>query len=361
LNAATSDWQETHESVRWSRVFEQRLFGKRPHASSEVLFPANIEGQIVMAADHKIERGRSPVRQNLQNGQIARLMIVDADSAAAHLVVEVERLIEAPNWTPDGRWLVVNGGGRLYRIAVDGPGSLEEISTGSVGDCNNDHVLSPDGNVIYISAGGHLYAVPFVGGEPKRISNVHESERHFKYFLHGVSPDNMTLAYVAVEARDGNPWGRLNIAIIPSAGGLDRYLTDSSVPVDGPEFSPDGCWIYYNSEQASSIPGHAQIFRMRLDGTGAEQLTFDDRVNWFPHVSPNGERLVYLSYPPGTKGHPANLDVILRTMSSDGGPARDIARMNGGQGTINVNSWAPDSRRFAYVDYARSPLAESSR
>jgi TolB protein len=113
--------------------------------------------------------------------------------------------------------------------------------------------------------------VPFAGGEPKQISNVHESEKQFKYFLHGVSPDNMMLAYLAVEARDGNPWGRLNIATIPSLGGVDRYLTDSSVPVDGPEYSPDGRWIYYNSEQASSIPGHAQIFRMRPDGTGAEQ------------------------------------------------------------------------------------------
>jgi TolB protein len=305
-----------------------------------------------MAGEHKFERGRSPGRRELQQGQVARLMIANADTAATHLVIEVNSLIEAPNWTPDGRWLVVNGGGRLHRIAAEGSTWLEEIDTGSVRDCNNDHVLSPDGKTIYISAGGHLYSVALTGGEPKLVSNVHDSVKQYKYFLHGVSPDNQTLAYVAAEDRDGDPWGRLNIATIPSDGGPDRYLTDLSVRADGPEYSPDGRWIYYNSEQASSRPGHAQIFRMRPDGTGAEQPTFDDRVNWFPHVSPDGLRLVYLSYPPGTKSHPADLDVILRLMPIDGGASRDIVRINGGQGTINVNSWAPDSKRFAYVDYA---------
>jgi TolB protein len=304
-----------------------------------------------MAADRKFERGRSGGRRTLQQGQVARLMIADVQTVETRLVLECPTLIEAPNWTPDGRWLVVNGGGRLYRVAPDGSTSLQEIDTGSVRDCNNDHVLSPEGATIYISASGDLYSVAFSGGEPRRISNVHDSARQYKYFLHGVSPDNQMLVYVAAEDRGGNPWGRINIATIPSAGGPDRYLTDLPAPADGPEYSPDGRWIYYNSEQAASMPGHAQIFRMRPDGTGAEQLTFDARVNWFPHVSPDGETLVYLSYPPGTKSHPADLDVILRAAPASGGTPRDIVAFNGGQGTINVNSWAPDSRRFAYVDY----------
>ena len=307
------------------------------------------------AAERQIERGRSPARRELQHGQVSRLMIADAETGQTRLVVEVDSLMEAPNWTPDGRWLVVNGGGRLHRIAAEGSGSLQEIDTGSVRTCNNDHVLSPDGETIYLSAAGDLYSVPFAGGEPKRISNVHDASRQYRYFLHGVSPDNQTLAYVAVENFDGDPWGRVNIATIPSAGGPDRYLTDLTVRADGPEYSPDGRWIYYNSEQAATIPGHAQIFRMRPDGSGGEQLSFDDRVNWFPHVSPDGRTLVYLSYPPGTRNHPADLDVILRVMPSDGGESRDVVGFNGGQGTINVNSWAPDSKRFAYVEYAFAP------
>jgi len=124
-----------------------------------------------------------------------------------------------------------------------------------------------------------------------------------------------------------------------------------STPNDGPEYSPDGQWIYFNAERAATIPGHAQCFRMRPDGSGIEQLTFDDRVNWFPHVSPDGRSVVFISYPAGTTGHPPNKDVILRLMRPDGGGQRDLVAFFGGQGTINVNSWAPDSRRFAYVAY----------
>src|SRR5690606_25132630 len=114
---------------------------------------------------------------------------------------------------------------------------------------------------------------------------------------------------------------------------------------------PDGAWIYFNSERASTLPGHAQCFRMRPDGSGVEQLTFDERVNWFPHISPDGQSIVYISYPPGTLGHQPDKDVILRFMYPEGSGQRDIVAFNGGQGTINVNSWAPDSKRFAYVAY----------
>jgi Tol biopolymer transport system component len=144
---------------------------------------------------------------------------------------------------------------------------------------------------------------------------------------------------------------RINLFTIPARGGPDTRLTDLDKPHDGPEYSPDGEWIYFNSERASDRPGHAQIFRMRPNGTGIEQLTSDVRVNWFPHISPDGEQVVYISYPEGTLGHPADRQVILRLMSPDGGNIRDLAAFNGGQGTINVNSWAPDSRRFAYVAY----------
>ena len=302
-----------------------------------------------MAGKRKIETGRTGARTALQPGQIARLTVMDCDTGGTEVVLETSVLIEAPNWTPDGRFLIVNEGGRLFRIAADGSSGLQEIDTGSVRKCNNDHVLSPDGKTIYVSADGHLYAVPIEGGEPRRVSNVHD--RGYLYFLHGVSPDNRTLAYVAVEAVGDNQWARINIATIPAAGGKDTLLTNIDVPNDGPEYSPDGRFIYFNSEQGADKPGHAQLFRMDANGSGIARLTFDARVNWFPHVSPDGTRIVYLSYPPDTRGHPADLDVILRVMPAGGGASRDLAAFFGGQGTINVNSWAPDSRRFAYVAY----------
>jgi TolB protein len=286
--------------------------------------------------------------RELAPNQTSQLIVIDIESGEQTVVFEADEIIEAPNWTPDGQALILNAGGEIWRLDVEGRGTIERIDTGHLHDLNNDHVLSPDGTTLYLSSDdGHLYAVPVTGGEPVRVSNEHDAPFH--YYLHGISPDGGTLAYVAVEGT--GEARRINIFTIPAKGGPDTRLTDLAKPHDGPEYSPDGKWIYFNSERASDRPGHSQLFRMRPDGAGVEQLTFDDRVNWFPHLSPDGRQVVYLSYPQGTIGHPPDKPVILRLMTPDGGNTRDIAAFNGGQGTINVNSWAPDSRRFAYVAY----------
>ena len=287
-------------------------------------------------------RGRS-----LLPGQVSELVVINSDGSGRTVILTADEIIEAPNWTPDGRALIVNAGGELWRVSLDGA-EIVRIATGRCRDLNNDHVLSPDGKTIYFSENdGHLYAVPITGGEPRRVSNVHSGPHH--YYLHGISPDGLTLAYVAVEGPAEKK--RINIFTIPAAGGPDTRLSDVDYPNDGPEYSPGGTWIYFSSERAARVPGHAQCFRMHPDGTDIEQLTFDERVNWFPHVSPDGKSIVFISYPPGTTGHPANKDVVLRFMKPDGSGQRDIDSFLGGQGTINVNSWAPDSRRFAFVAY----------
>lgn len=288
-------------------------------------------------------RGRS-----LLAGQTAQLVTIASDGSDRRVIFEATEVIEAPNWTPDGRFLIVNAGGELWRFPADGMGDAQKIDTRPLSGLNNDHVLSPDGKLVYVSDDdGHLYVLPITGGTPRRVSNTHATPHH--YYLHGISPDGQTLAYVAVEGPEGKK--RINMFTIPSAGGPDTRLSDVDYPNDGPEYSPDGTWIYFNSERDARTPGHAQCYRMRADGTGIEQLTHDDRVNWFPHISPDGQSIVYISYPPGTLGHPPNKDVILRFMRPDGTEQRDIVSFFGGQGTMNVNSWAPDSRRFAYVAY----------
>jgi TolB protein len=288
-------------------------------------------------------RGRS-----LQPGQRSELTVINVDGSGRQVLFTADEIIEAPNWTPDGA-LIFNAGGELWRIPADGSAEPTKIDTGHLNDLNNDHVLSPDGKTIYVSSDdSHLYAVPVGGGAPtRRISNLHPNRHH--YYLHCVSPDGQTLVYTGVNTLNDNRWGYVNIWTIPVAGGPDTQLTDSRKPDDGAEYTPDGQWIWFNSEMNS--PGHAQIFRMRPDGSEQTQVTFDERVNWFPHFSPDGKNIVYLSYPPGTLGHPADKAVILRFMKPDGTGTRDIVAFNGGQGTINVNSWAPDNKRFGYVAY----------
>jgi TolB protein len=283
----------------------------------------------------------------------AQLRIHHLTTGEDRLVLESStQIFEAPNWTPDGQTLIVNCDGRLHTVATSG-GVLEPIESGHLVDLNNDHILSPDGSVLYVSSrDGHLYGLPATGGEPWRITNDRGPD--FQHYLHGISPDGATLAYVGVEPYQGVRGAYRNIFTIPAGGGADTQLTDTPAATDGPEYFPDGRWIYLNREVGGAGEGHAQIFRMRPDGAELTQLTSDERVNWFPHPSPNGELILFLSFPPGTRGHPADRDIILRTMTPDGADVTDVVALRGGQGTLNVNSWAPDSEQFAYVAYPKA-------
>ena len=306
--------------------------------------------------DHvKLSKPGAGAGMKQKTNRVSQLATIGIDGSDKRVIYQVNEGIEAPNWSPDGKWLVINSKGTLLRIPADGSAKPEVIPTGGAGGVNNDHVLSPDGKTIYFSAQSHIFAVPFEGGQARRISNEHPAERQFKYFLHGVSPDEKTLAYAGVEIESGDPWGRIDLWTIPVAGGTDTRLTNTPAPDDGPEYSSDGQWIYFNSELNAKVPGHAQCYRMKPDGTGIEQLTHDERVNWFPHISPDGKWIVYISFPSGTVKHPADKNVILRRMRPDGSEQADIIAFNGGQGTINVNSWSPDSRRFAFVMYEVKP------
>jgi Tol biopolymer transport system component len=297
-----------------------------------------------------------PVRyaRVLQPGQRAELYVLDVETGASELLLSsTEVLFEAPNWHPDGRWIVVNGDGVLHRVdVVDTPSELEEIPAPGLAELNNDHLISPDGRWHYVSANdGHLYRLPWEGGEAERVTTAKAPERIFRHFLHGVSPNGRTLAYVGTEVLGTDEWGRRALWLLDLDSGEERLLGDGYSPADGPEFSPDGHSVYFNSEAASTVEGHAQLFRHDLRDGSVEQLTSDERVNWFPHPAPDGRRLVYLSYPPGTVGHPADLAVELRAIDRPGDAPRTLVALPGGQGTINVRSWAPDGKRLAYVAY----------
>ncbi len=247
--------------------------------------------------------------------------------------------IEAPNSSRDGAFFVFNSGGRIYRLPVTG-GEPQPIDTGFANRCNNDHGLSPDGAQLVISDQSQenrslIYLLPATGGTPRRLTALGPS------YWHGWSPDGRTLTYCAERN------GEFDVYAIPALGGEETRLTTAPGLDDGPEYSPDGQFIYFNSERS----GLMHIWRMRPDGTGQEQITFDDQNNWFPHPSPDGRWIVFLSYAQDVKGHPANQDVTLRLSPAGGGPPEILAKLFGGQGTLNVPSWSPDSRQVAFVSY----------
>jgi len=290
----------------------------------------------------ELVQGTAPSGTPLQ--RISTLETVPIASKDRRVVWVTTNHIEAPNWTRDGASLIFNSGGRLFRMPVSG-GEPQPVETGFAVRCNNDHGLSPDGQTLVISdqsqgdRKSRIYTLPAGGGVPRLITEAAPS------YWHGWSPDGATLAYCAERS------GEYDIYTIPVTGGAETRLTTASGLDDGPDYSPDGQWIYFNSNRT----GRMQIWRMRADGTQQEAVTGDEFNNWFPHPSPDGRWLVFLSYEKDVEGHPENRDVTLRIMPLAGGTIEVLAKLFGGQGTINVPSWSPDSRRVAFVSYQRVP------
>ena len=269
------------------------------------------------------------------------LEVIGAESGDRRAIYAAEGRFEAPNWMKDGKSLLFNREGRIETIDVHG-GTPEKLNTGFAVKCNNDHGISPDGTQLVVSDGSQgdhesrVYVLPIGGGTPRLVTKNGPS------YWHGWSPDGKTLAFVA--QRDGD----FDVYTIPASGGDEKRLTTAKGLDDGPEYTPDGKYIYFNSVRT----GHMQIWRMKADGSEQEQVTNGPGNDWFPHFSPDGKYMVFLTYDASVEGHPENKDVTLRMMSMDDGKIRDVARLYGGQGTINVPSWSPDGKSFAFVSYA---------
>ncbi len=321
---------------------------------------AHNSGRLEKAAFSNVEIN-DPAAATGHTTLVNTLEIIDVkskDRRAAYVATQPTR-VEAPNWFPDdSNTLFFNSNGKLYKLHAALPGASavvdrktpEPVDLGNLTNINNDHGTSPDGKLMAISDqsqpvdGGRpsrIYVVPLTGGAPRRITEQGPS------YFHGWSPDGKTLAYCARRNK------RFGIYRISLDGGAEERLTESATGKDdGPEFSPDGEHIYFNSDRS----GVMQIWRMKPDGSEPEQITKDaDAECWFPHIAPNGLQMVFLAYEKGAGDHPANKDVSLRLMDLKTRNVTVLAKLFGGQGTINVASWSPNSKCVAFVSYQVVP------
>ncbi|MGK2860651.1 MAG: TolB family protein [Chitinophagaceae bacterium] len=276
----------------------------------------------------------------------SRMEIINVFDGKRKVIYEDKGRFEAPNWMADGKRLLFNQGGSIYTIPVTG-GTPEMLNTGNAKRNNNDHVISFDGKWLAISShrdgmpggGSTIYYLPITGGEPKIVTDSTPS------YLHGWSPNGKEVVYTAQRISKSPIY---NIFKKPINGGAEIQLTHLTKGLaDGPEYSPDGKFIYYNS----TVSGSMQLWRMKPDGSAPEQLTFDEYNNWFAHPSPDNKWIAFISFPNhiDPTDHPFYKRVMLRMMPVSGGAPRVIAYLYGGQGTINTPSWSPDSKHLAFV------------
>jgi TolB protein len=326
-------------------------------STENVILPEEVLAGLFICSHHAdaTEQGEAwnvridqPVPENYDPGKEGwigcRMELMNVFDGKRTVIHESKTRFEAPNWMPDGKRLLFNQDGSLYTIPITG-GELTKVNTGEMNRNNNDHGISFDGKMIAIShhrngmpgGGSTVYVLPSGGGEPRMVTEKTPS------YWHGWSPNGKEVVYVA--QREGTAYDIYKKNI--NGGEEIRLTQNKGTHVDGPEYSPDGKWIYYNGNQSGTM----QIWRMKPDGSSKEQLTFDEYNDWFPHLSPDGKWIVFLSFTKDipVDSHPSYKQVMLRLMPVSGGAPKVIAYLYGGQGTINVPSWSPDSKSIAFV------------
>lgn len=281
---------------------------------------------------------------------ISILSILDTQTGQTTDLRSFDGIIEAPNWSVDGKMLYYNADGYIWKYSLDS-GSIVRLNTGECNHCNNDHVLSPDGAFIAVSHQPDddnrslIYKVGLDSGSVSLITPNAPS------YLHGWSPDGKKLSYCAFRpsSKPGAEWD-VDVYVISADGGKEVCLTHGVGFNDGPEFSPDGRYIWFNSTRS----GLMQLWRMKSDGSEPTQMTFSEENNWFGHISPDGKKVLMLAFRKNDlepHEHLPNMHVSLNLMNTDGTDFHQLLTLFGGQGTINVNSWSPDSRHAAFVHY----------
>lgn len=275
----------------------------------------------------------------------SRLEVMDIGTGHRKVIHSSQHSIQAPNWTTDGQSLIYNTKGRLYNYDL-GSGEISLINTGFANRNNNDHVLSFDGKLMGIShhndadeGRSSLYYFELPGSDSP-IKVTKDAVGHS--YLHGWSPDKSKMVFTAQRN------GQYDIYTVDVKSGKETQLTNLKSLDDGPEYSPDGKYIFFNSVRT----GKMKLFRMDADGKNQIQISFDEYNDWFPHISPDMKWIVYISFPRDIdpSDHPFYKPCQLKLMPYDlSSPAKTIAYIYGGQGSINVPSWSPNSQHIAFI------------
>ena len=266
------------------------------------------------------------------------------------MIRTVAGYMQSANWAPDGKSIYAYEEGRIENIPYLTPeagGTALPIDTGGLVGCSGNFGVSPDGRSLAVSCsesrnGPHqVYLLPAGGGgTPRQVT-----QGAIASYFHAWSPDSRTIAFTRGSA------GKADLFTVPASGGAESRLTSDTLN-DGPDFSADGKFIYFDSTRS----GSSQIWRMQPDGSAAEQITDDDHVNTSPHVSRDGKTIAFLSQPAdsGASVGPA----AIRLMATSDGLIRTLVDFQGDRGSFSMYGWG-DSNHLAFVSYQKLPAGNN--
>jgi Tol biopolymer transport system component len=306
---------------------------------------------VVEFSNVQIESLAAPLKSARRTLYSTLQTIQTEDQFRRALVVRtVPSYMQAASWAPDGGSIYVHEAGRIERIPYLPPGVggvPQVLDTGALVDCSGNYGLSPDGKSLALSCAasrGGMHQVYVLAvqeqGPPHRVTVGGESS-----FFHAWSPDSRSIAFTRGSA------DRADIFTIEAAGGTELRLTRDTVN-DGPDYSADGKLIYFDSSRS----GSTQIWRMKIDGSGAEQLTDDESLNSSPHVSRDGRTIAFLSRTPTLR--PGIGASSIKLMSFSDGQIRTLVNFQGDRGSFSMYAWG-DANHLAFVSYQMLPAASN--
>jgi eukaryotic-like serine/threonine-protein kinase len=187
-----------------------------------------------------------------------RNSLVWVDHAGSEEPVAPLRLaFQAPRLSPDGRRIVYVTQGRDWQVFV------YDLETGTNSRLTHEGMSSraiwaPDGrNVVFIWFAGpgiNLFSQPYDGSSPRERLTT----SGLAHYPSSWTPDGRTLALVEDHIQS-------NISLLETDSGSVRPFLNSPFFEGFPEFSPDGRWIAYVSDES----GRQEIYVGPFPGPGA--------------------------------------------------------------------------------------------
>jgi len=278
-------------------------------------------------------------------GGFGSIWIANADGSAPRKVRETNEP-NALSWSPkddrlsfvEGNLLYVYSAVQFGNIApsrvwiINSDGTNAASLTDSLQQTVSP-VLSADGDGIFFVSnargGRDLYYQGVKGtsadGVPQRLTSGLK--------IHGIaSTGGNRIAYSAWTTNVGIwslPFPRSGPVSVSTA----HSIMSTTESIDVVRLSPDGQWLAFDSDRS----GNMDIYKMKVDGTGLQQLTNDSADDFRPSWSPDGREIAFHSWRNGSRDS--------YVISADGSGERVIAS---GPAHEFGGTWSPDGSQIAF-------------